>query len=118
MSDLRQPLNVLLSVKNTWVWGPEQKRAFSLVKEELALPIVLALYNPKANAKISADTSSFGLRAVLLQRCGDAWKPVAYASRSINDETARWYAQIEKEALATIWYCDILSICAGTFFFQ
>ena len=50
-TDLSQPLRDLLSTKNAWVWGPEQDRAFMLVKEELVKPTVLAT----ANTKISAD---------------------------------------------------------------
>ena len=59
---------------------------------------ILALYDPKASIKVSADASSFGLGAVLLQESEAGWRPVAYASRSMN-ETEQRYAQIEKEAL-------------------
>ena len=107
-TDLSQPLRDLLSTKNAWVWGPEQDRAFMLVKEELVKPTVLALYDPTANTKISADASSFGLGAVLLQQHRGEWQPVAYASR-VMSETERRYAQIEKEALATTWACEKFS---------
>ena len=63
---------------------------------------MLALFNPKAPTKISADASSYGLGAVLLQQVEEKWKPVAYASRSMTD-TEKRYAQIEKEALAVTW---------------
>ena len=68
-------------------------------------PTVLAMYDVKARTKISADASSFGLGAALLQHDGTDWKPVAYASRSLT-ETERRYAQIEKEALAVTWSCE------------
>ena len=80
-------------------------KLFSKVKAELAHPTILTLYNPNASLKISADASSFGLGAVLLQESSEGWKPVAYASRSMT-ETERRYAQIEKEALAVTWACD------------
>ena len=105
LAELSQPLRELLSTKRAWVWGPDQERAFSEVKTELTHPTVLTLYDPQADLKISADASSFGLCAVLLQMSNDAWRPVAYASRSMTPTEGR-YAQIEKEALAVTWACE------------
>lgn len=66
---------------------------------------MLALYNPEAETKISADASSFGLGAVLLRKSEDIWKPIAYASPSMSETEGR-YAQIEKETLAVTWACE------------
>ena len=68
------------------------------VKKELCKPALFAHYNPNAPTKISADASSYGLGAVLLQENDDSWRPVAYASHSMT-KTEERYAQIEKEAL-------------------
>ena len=57
---------------------------------------MLALYDPKAPIKVSADVSSYELGALLLQQIEEKWKPVAYASRSMADTDA----QIEKKALS------------------
>ena len=64
---------------------------------------LLALYDPEKETTVSADASSFGVCAVLMQKqpSGDL-RPVAYASRSMTDIECR-YTQIEKEALAVIW---------------
>ena len=94
-----------MSSKNTWIWGPEQDRVLSNMKEEITRPTLLAHYNPEAHTKISTDASSFGLGSVLLQLNQDVWKPVAYASQSLTD-TVRKYAQIEKESLAVTWSCE------------
>ena len=105
LAQLTQPLRELLAKKNTWVWNTPQESALKAIKQELTAPTTLALYDPAADTKISADASAYGLGAVILQKQANNWKPIAYASRSLS-ETERRYAQIEKEALAIAWACD------------
>ena len=105
LATITQPLRELLSKRNSWCWNTEQEAAFDATKQELVKHTVLALYNPTAPTKVSADASSFGLGAVLLQHDTKQWRPVAFASRSLS-EVERRYAQIEKEALATTWACE------------
>ena len=102
LAQLTQPLRELLSKSRSWQWGPAQEEALSLVKAELSKPTTLALYDPAKDHTVSADASSFGLGAVLLQKDESGHRPVAFASRSMT-ETERRYAQIEKEALAITW---------------
>ncbi len=94
-----------MSPKNAWCWNPKHREAFLAVKTELTKPAFLALYNPLADLNISADASLFGLGAVLLQKYGKDWRPIAYASRAMSS-TERNYAQIETEALAATWACE------------
>ena len=101
LATITQPMRELLSKKANWHWGFEHLAAFDATKKELLQPTMLALYNPKAKTKVSADASSFGLGAVLLQQDDRGWHPVAFASRSLSEVEQR-YAQIEKEALATV----------------
>lgn len=105
LATISQPLRELLGSKRTWCWGLEQEQSFERIKRELTQPTVLTLYNPTARTKISADASSFGLGAVLLQEHPTTWRPVAYASRAMSETESR-YAQVEKEALAVAWACD------------
>ena len=80
LAELSQPLRELMSTKRQWAWESSQDRAFAQVKEELSKPTVLALYDPQVDTKVSADASSYGLGAILLQSSGSLWKPVVYAS--------------------------------------
>ena len=59
----------------------------------------------EAETKETADASSYGLGAVIMQKRDLQWKPIAYASRSMS-QTEQRYAQIEKEALALTWACE------------
>lgn len=108
LAEKHKVLRDLLSKKNHWYWGEEQQAAFDQLKAELSSTPVLTLYNPNSALKISADASSFGLGAVLLQQNKDGWSPVAYASRSMTPTEQR-YAQVEKEALAATWACERFS---------
>ena len=90
LSELSQPLRELLSTKHSWSWGCSQQEASVQIKLEPTQPTVLTLYDPKALTKISADTLSYGLGAVILQEISGNWKPVAYASRSMSETEKRY----------------------------
>ena len=111
-AEMMKPLTELLSSKHTFQWGPNQTEVFAKIKDELTTSSILALYDPTADTKVSADASSFGLGAVILQRTegNPSWRPaVAFASRTMTDTEVR-YAQIEKEALALTWACERFSM--------
>ena len=108
LADLSKPLWELLSSKNTWIWNQPQDSTFQQVKQELTKPVVLALYDPLAELKVCSDASAYGLGAVLMQKCNNQWKAVAYASKSLSVTELR-YSQIEKEALGLVWVCEKFS---------
>ena len=109
IAEMSQPLRELLKSNSMLVWTPNHEEALGKLKEEIASPRVLAHYNLNAETKISADASTHGLGAVLLQwQENREWKPVAFASRTLSDTESR-YAQIKKEALALVWSAEKFS---------
>ena len=98
-------LQELLNKKNHWVWGELQREAFQEIKQALVLSPILALFDPNCETVVSAYASSYGLRAVLLQKQLDELKPIAYISRSLTP-TKQHYAQIERNRLHSLGHVN------------
>ena len=106
LANMTKPLRDLLSKRNDWIWDEPQQSAYTRIKETLTKSPVLAPFDPNLETIVSADASSYGLGAVLLQTqwCGET-RAVAYISREITPTEQR-YAQIEKEGIALTWACE------------
>ena len=62
-------------------------------------------FNSNYETLVAADSFSYGLGAVLVQRIDGKLKSISYTSRSLT-ATEQRYAQIEKQALSIIWACE------------
>lgn len=83
LTEETKPLRELFVKDNEWIWA---QSAFERIKTMLTQAPILALFDPNLDTVLSADASSFGLGAVLLQRqpTGEL-KPFAYISRSMTN---------------------------------
>ena len=86
LADFTFPLYKLLSPKKACrAMGTRTREQFCVSRRVASQPKVLALYQPERNLKFLADASSYGLGAVLLQNTVNAWRPVAYAPRTLSE---------------------------------
>jgi hypothetical protein len=109
LAELSAPIRDLLRKDRAWVWDSAQQSAFESVKKAMASAPVLALYDPNKPTLVSADSSSYGIGAVMQQQQSDGtWRPVTFVSRALNDVEKR-YAQVEKECLALTYAAERLS---------
>ena len=82
LADRTKPLRDVLCKSCPWTWEQPQQQAFDNIKKLLSSP---PLYDPNADTIVSADASSYGLGAVLLQEQEDGdLKPISYISRSMS----------------------------------
>ncbi|KAK3889412.1 hypothetical protein Pcinc_006591 [Petrolisthes cinctipes] len=97
------PLIKLLKQTNKFEWGQPQEEAFSILKEALTQPPVLAFPDFKKPFILHTDASGVGLGAVLAQEDeGGKLKPIGYASKALND-TEKKYSVTHQEAYAIVW---------------
>ena len=103
LSSILAPLYRLLQKKATWIWGPEQNKAFQEAKTLLTSPRLLVHFNPEPELLLACDASPYGVGAVLFHRMENGTeRPVAFASRFLAPVEKK-YSQLDKEGLAVVY---------------
>ena len=87
-----------------WDWTDHCEEAFDKVKVMIASDLVLTRYDPNLPLQLACDASSVGIGVVLSHVVMPDYteRLISFASRSFS-KAERNYAQIDKEALATVW---------------
>lgn len=89
-----------LTKKNqTWEWGPEQDEARSYVLDHLVSKPLLSVFDPTLETELHTDASSIGYGAVLIQKCNNQTKVVAYYSKKTVPAESK-YSSYDLETLA------------------
>lgn len=108
-SHILEPMTAILKKNTGFNWDLAQKQSFSKIKQLLQESPCLEYFDTFKKTIVSADASSFGIGACLMQQNerGEN-KVVCYASRLLS-KTEQRYAQIERECLALTWACEKFS---------
>lgn len=97
-SRMATPLNRLCG-SVPWSWSTADNDAFLALRAAGVSGPVLALPLDDALFRVEADSSGYTTGAVLSQQQGDAWRPVAFLSKSLN-EIERNYEIHDRELLS------------------
>ncbi|PAA46946.1 hypothetical protein BOX15_Mlig009783g10, partial [Macrostomum lignano] len=97
---LLRPIYQAMAGKEKLVrWTPELTEAFDKTKQALADATMLAHPRPDAPLALTVDASDTAVGAVLEQRVGPAWQPLAFFSRQLRPAEVK-YSAFDRELLA------------------
>ena len=94
MSTVMKPMTDLLRADVCWSWDHAQQSSFDETKRLLTTTPTLSYYETTKPIVVSADASSFGIGAVLLQTTDGELNPIAFASRTLTSAEQR-YSQLD-----------------------
>ena len=83
-------------------WTEKEDKAYNELKNKLVEAPILIFPDFKSNFEIFSDASGVAIGAVLVQKVGEIYHPVAFASRQLNKHEKN-YSTSEREMLAIVW---------------
>ncbi|GKB12265.1 reverse transcriptase domain-containing protein [Tanacetum coccineum] len=107
-SMISKPMTQLLMKDVKFNFSDDCKKAFNILKEKLTTTPIIISPDWNEPFELMCDASDFAVRAVLGQRNDGKFKPIYYASKTLNI-TQEHYITIEKELLAVVFSFDKFS---------
>ena len=101
LATIAAPLYKLMSTRADFVWTPEAATAMETLQKLVSAAPILRRWEPGRPTRVITDASLVGIGAVLEQRHGDDWHPVAFWSRKLKDPETR-YSATDREWLAIV----------------
>ncbi|GKA55530.1 putative nucleotidyltransferase, ribonuclease H [Tanacetum coccineum] len=104
-SMISKPMTQLLMKDAKFDFSKDCKKAFNKLKEILTTAPIIISPDWSMPFELMCDASDFAVGAVLGQRIDGKFKPIYYASKTLNDAQAH-YTTTKKELLAVVFSFD------------
>ncbi|GJT03440.1 DNA-directed DNA polymerase [Tanacetum coccineum] len=104
-SMISKPMTQLLMKDAKFDFFDDCKKAFNILKEKLTTPPIIISLDWNVPFKLMCDVSDFAIGIVLEQRIDEKFKPIYYASKTLNNAQYH-YTTTEKELLAVVFSFD------------
>nr|GEZ64066.1 reverse transcriptase domain-containing protein [Tanacetum cinerariifolium] len=111
-SKISRPMTHLLEKNTPFVFSEDCIQAFQTLKKKLTEAPILIASNWDLPFELTCDASDFAIGAVLGQRHEKHFKPIHYASKTMNNAETN-YTTTEKEMLAVVM---LRQDCSGGFY--
>ncbi|GJZ92915.1 reverse transcriptase domain-containing protein, partial [Tanacetum coccineum] len=100
-----KPMTQLLMKDVKFDFSDDCKKEFNVLKEKLTTTIIIISPDWSVPFELMCDASDFAVEAVLGQRIDGKFKPIYYASKTLNNAQEH-YTTTEKELLAVVFSFD------------
>ncbi|GKC18033.1 reverse transcriptase domain-containing protein [Tanacetum coccineum] len=105
-SMISKPMTQLLMKDAKFDFFDDCKKAFNILKEKLTTAPIIISPDWNVPFELMCDASDFAVGAVLGQRIDGKFKPIYYASKTLNNAQEH-YTTTKKELLAVVFSFDI-----------